>query len=143
MAEGLNTLILVSTAALLIEAVIETFKTIADCAKNDWKCIFSKLGAIVVGIVIAFTYGLSLPDFFGFSAANLPFISQILTGILISRGSNFIHDLFDKIQRAKAPAQLLGTIIPAVNANTNMKFESNTGSITELNINATKDNNNN
>jgi hypothetical protein len=54
---------------------------------------WDRVGAIVVGILIAFGTGADI-----FLLLKIPFripvVGNVLTGLLISRGANFIHDLF-------------------------------------------------
>jgi ABC-type multidrug transport system fused ATPase/permease subunit len=129
---GLNSLLLILIAGLLVESIVDTFKTLYDC-KKDFKCYTTKIMSMIVGIVVAFVYNLDLPAFLGFSALIYGFTSNLLTGLLISRGSNFLHDLFDKISKLKAPAQLVGTIIPANTTATTIESAVEKGTTT-LNI---------
>ena len=47
--------------------------------------------------------GADLMQAAGFSM-KIPFIGQVCTGLLISRGSNFIHDLLQSIAKYKQKA---------------------------------------
>lgn len=132
MANGFNSLTLLLMAGLLIESIIETVKIILDC-KNDFKCYVPKIAAIGIGIMVAFTYQLDIPVFLGFTAVEIPIVSKVLTGIIISRGANFIHDILDKFAALKVPTQIFGTIIPA-NKDTNVTVGTTGGQTTEMNI---------
>jgi hypothetical protein len=61
------------------------------------KFSWDKIGALVVSLIIAFASGADL-----FQIADiplkLPILGTICTGILVSRGSNYIHDLLKKIK---------------------------------------------
>lgn len=87
-----NTII---TAALLAEAVWETSKL----AWQNGKMNPNAIGALIVGIVIAVGAHLNICAAVGINFSYRPIIGEILTGILLSRGSNFIHDLFNIAQR--------------------------------------------
>jgi hypothetical protein len=76
-------------AALLAEAVWETGKM----AWQEGKVSIDRVGALVVGLVFALGAGLDLCDLLGIGFIY-PIIGQVLTGILLSRGANFVHDLF-------------------------------------------------
>lgn len=78
-------LIVISAIA---EAVWETLKM----TWQEGKASIDRMGALVIGIIIALATGvdiLALVDM----PAKVPGIGVVLTGILISRGSNFVHDL--------------------------------------------------
>ena len=47
-------------------------------------------------IVFAFAYKFDLPRYLNMES-NIPYVGCILTGILISRGSNYIYDLISKL----------------------------------------------
>ena len=79
--------------ALLVEALWETVKMVW---KNG-KFSVDRLGALVLGIGICMLAGANL-----FEAIGIPMgphlVGCALTGVLASRGSNFLHDLFERVQ---------------------------------------------
>lgn len=81
------------TVALLVEAIWETLKMVWKNGKAN----VNTIGALIVGIVVSI---LAKIDIFAMQGINIsiPLIGWILTGILLSRGANFIHDLFSKIE---------------------------------------------
>ena len=74
--------------AVLAESVWETLKLIWEKDKIN----IDRLGAILITIVIALATGI---DFFAMLGLplRLPYIGSVLTGIIASRGANFLHDL--------------------------------------------------
>lgn len=80
--------------AILIEAIWENCKAVWQENKFSW----DKLGALVVSIFICISVQ---ADVFGLVGLNivLPVLPNILTGILVSRGANFVHDIFEKIAK--------------------------------------------
>lgn len=84
------------TAAFLVEAIWETLKLIWDKGKLCLDCI----GSLVIGVLISIIAKIDIFELQGL-VLSIPFIGYILTGILISRGSNFIHDLYGKISLKK------------------------------------------
>ena len=84
------------TAAFLVEAIWETLKLIWDKGKLCLDCI----GSLVIGVLISILAKIDIFELRGL-VLSIPFIGYILTGILISRGSNFIHDLYGKISLKK------------------------------------------
>lgn len=74
--------------ALLTEALWQTGKLVwQEGALN-----VNALGAMAVGLLLALMTGADLLTMAGFSE-KVPLIGQVCTGLLISRGSNFVHDL--------------------------------------------------
>ena len=67
---------------------------------QDGKLSIDRVGALIVGIVMALITKLDILDFLGIKCV-IPIIGYILTGVLISRGANFMHDLTRKISLEK------------------------------------------
>lgn len=79
-------------AAVVIEGVVSYVTEIAENGKISWKVI----GSIALGLVLAFNLHL---DFFALLGINETtyIIGTICTGILISRGSNYVYELYDHL----------------------------------------------
>lgn len=75
-------------AAIIVEGIIAYVKTFFVDGKIQWQMITS----LVLGIVVALAYSLDLLALCGLES-NIPFIGQVLTGILLGRGANYIADL--------------------------------------------------
>jgi hypothetical protein len=75
-------------AAIIVEGIIAYVKTFFVNGKFQWQMITS----LVLGIVVALAYSLDLLVLCGLES-NIPLIGQVLTGILLSRGANYIADL--------------------------------------------------
>lgn len=88
-------------AAMLSEAVWETGKMVWQKGKVS----VDRVGALVVGLLIAVGAGLDMFLLVGINFFH-PLIGPILTGVLLSRGANFVHDLLKSaegiVQRKKA-----------------------------------------
>lgn len=52
--------------------------------------------SIILGVLISIAYEIDIPKYLNLHS-RIPYLSNILTGILISRGSNYIYDLMTKI----------------------------------------------
>lgn len=74
--------------ALMAEAVWETLKMLWQSGKFS----VDRSGALAVGLLLAIGTRLDLLAFVNIPVF-IPYLGVILTGILISRGANFIHDL--------------------------------------------------
>jgi len=91
--------------ALISEAVWETLKM----TWQQGKISIDRIGALVIGLVLAFVTGLDMLKLLDISSRISP-IGIILTGILISRGSNFIHDLLGSINNIQVSSRATNNI---------------------------------
>lgn len=78
--------------AILVEGIITYFNEFFVSGNAPWQMIFS----LVLGIIIAIAYKLDLPKYLGLQS-DIYYVGNILTGILISRGSNYLYDLISKL----------------------------------------------
>ena len=78
--------------SILTEAIITYTSQIANNGYICFKMIFS----MILGIVISIAYSLDLPEYFNLKA-KIPHIGNIITGIVISRGSNYVWDIISNI----------------------------------------------
>ena len=81
--------------AITIEALIEYAKEIIKGAIS-----WAQVGAIGVAILLAIAANADLYEVGGIEF-NIPYLGMILTGIFLSRGSNYVSDLIGKFQGAK------------------------------------------
>lgn len=68
--------------------------------KNDLqkgKVSGDRAGALIVGVGVAVFGGLDACAAVGIPM-GIPYLGAVLTGILLSRGSNFIHDILGAMQ---------------------------------------------
>ena len=74
--------------AASVEALWETLKMFWDGSKVD----INRIGSAVLGILLCI---LANVDFFVLVGVELsiPIVGVILSGLLVSRGANFVHDL--------------------------------------------------
>lgn len=79
--------------AVLVEAIWENLKMVYDKQKVN----FNMIGSLLLGIAICIITRLNIFEILGFSI-SVPFIGWILTGIICSRGANFVNDLFSKLK---------------------------------------------
>lgn len=90
----MEAVLIILVAALLAEAVWETGKMVWQQGKIS----VDRIGALAIGILFAVGAGLDLCTVLGICFVY-PIIGQLLTGILISRGANFVHDLLKRAQQ--------------------------------------------
>jgi len=90
MLEAFVTLFILS---VLCEAVVEWLKGLVPVLAGT----AVQVAALVVGLVLAFGAGQNLFTLIGVEFAY-PVVGTVLAGIVVSRGSNYIHDLISKLQ---------------------------------------------
>lgn len=82
--------------AILIEAIWENIKMIWQNGKFS----IDKIGALVISVLICVLAKIDIFPIVNLSV-SIPVIGSIFTGIIVSRGANFVHDLFNKISGDK------------------------------------------
>lgn len=82
--------------ALLAETIWENLKMVWQ----EGKLNVDRIGALIVSIIVAMATQLDVFAILNFNI-TIPFVGSFLTGLLISRGANVIHDLLEKIQSLK------------------------------------------
>lgn len=82
--------------AILIEGIVTYFNEFFVSGNMPWQMICS----LVLGIITSMSYKLDLPKHLGLKS-SIPYIGSILTGILISRGSNYLFDILKVITNEK------------------------------------------
>lgn len=82
--------------AVLIEALIEYGKTIAQYFETEQKKKgITQLISVLLGVLIAFAFH---GDAFALLGMEVnPIIGTLITGIILSRGSNYASDLLKRI----------------------------------------------
>ena len=78
--------------AIIIEATITYINQFFVSGKFCLEMFLS----IVLVILISVAYEIDIPEYLNLHS-RIPYLSNILTGILISRGSNYTYDLMTKI----------------------------------------------
>lgn len=81
--------------AILVEAVWENLKMVWQ----DGKLNINMIGSLVISILVAILTKISV-----FSVLKIDinmYVGAVLTGIIISRGANVVHDIWTKINQLK------------------------------------------
>ena len=78
--------------SMLAEAIWENLRMTFE----DGKFSINRLGALIVSIIVAVGTKINIFEILDFEMWTI--LGSILTGILISRGANVVHDLLNKIQ---------------------------------------------
>ena len=80
------------TFAILIEGIITYTNQFLVQESFCWQMALS----LVLGIIVAVAYKLDLPSYFNLKS-DIPYVGCVLTGILLSRGSNYLFDILNKL----------------------------------------------
>ena len=94
-------IVLILVMAIVVEALVEYGKSIGKAfSDGSVKTAVTYLVAIAVGITLCFAAGCDL-----FTAVGVtfgwPWLGKTLTGIIISRGANYVSDFVKKLQTSK------------------------------------------
>lgn len=79
--------------AILIEAVWENLKMLYDKDKIN----INMIGSLTLGMLVCILARINVFDIVGIGL-TIPFFGYVLTGIIVSRGANFVNDLFKKLK---------------------------------------------
>lgn len=89
----MNSFLSIMVIALLAETIWENLKMVWQKGKIS----IDRIGALVVSIIVSLSTQLDIFSILNFGI-SVTFVGSFLTGILISRGANVIHDLLNKIE---------------------------------------------
>lgn len=86
--------------SMLIEAVVNLVKNVKE-KETSWKYWASLVVGLVVGVSVTVNWDIDVFQMLGLPTGRVPFLGAVLTGILLSRGSNFVSDLLGRINLPK------------------------------------------
>ncbi len=97
-------IVLVVVMAVLVEAFIEYAKSfIKMVSDGEIKTAITQVIAVVAAVALCMAAGADLFAALGIAFA-FPWIGIVLTGILISRGANYMSDFIKRLQNVKGGA---------------------------------------
>lgn len=74
-----------------VESIAELYKEIISSSTRIFRIL-----SIVLGVIAAFTFSVDLFSLVGIES-ELPFVAVILSGLILGRGSNFVHDFLNRV----------------------------------------------
>jgi hypothetical protein len=80
--------------AAFVEALVQTIKPVYDKEKG-WNVDI--LVALAIAEVVCVGFGVDLFDAAGIKAV-VPYLGSVLTGILLSRGANVVHEIIQIVR---------------------------------------------
>lgn len=87
--------------AITVEALIEYVKLIFVQKAVNWK----QVAALIMGVALSILAGTDLYALVGVGFA-VPYVGSVLTGIIFSRGANYVSDFIGLIQGARSGKQI-------------------------------------
>lgn len=92
-------IILILTLSVITEALIEYGKNVGRAFMNkEYKTAVTQVAAIVASVLLCFAAGADLFQVVGIDFA-WPWVGVVLTGILGSRGANYLSDFIAKLNK--------------------------------------------
>lgn len=95
----LETLTTITVLAVVVEFATEIIKNLIPPARKE----FSKVVAIILGVVLCLSTSTGILNLFGL-ASSYPLADYLISGLIISRGSNIIHDLVSQLNKTTKTA---------------------------------------
>lgn len=96
------TFLAILALAVLVEGIIEY---LGQRIPTDYKPPV----AAFLSVVVCLLYGADLLATFGI-AAKYPYAGEIMTGLIIGRGSNYLNDIWSRIKVVSLPAASVGAL---------------------------------
>ena len=91
-------IVLIIILAIIVEAFIEYAKSIGKAvADGGWKTAVTQAIAILLAVLLCFMTGGDLFVLVGIDFI-WPWLGTLLTGIIISRGANYVSDFIKRLQ---------------------------------------------
>ena len=91
----------ITTLAIMVEGLVEYAKSIVDLfLGNNRRGAITQLGAIGGGVLLCAASGADLLAALGVELI-WPWMGVVLTGIIISRGANYVSDLVGRLHKDK------------------------------------------
>ena len=91
-------MVIIIMLAVTVEALVEYGKSIIAIAKGSWKSALLQMAAVASGVVLCLAADADLFRVMELGFA-VPWMGKVLTGILISRGANYLNDFVTKTTR--------------------------------------------
>lgn len=80
--------------AILVEAVWENLKMVYDKKKIN----VNMIGSLLLSMLICVLAQINIFEIVGINLI-FPVVGYLMTGIIVSRGANFVNDLFSKLRK--------------------------------------------
>ena len=88
----------IAAAAVAVEGLINLVNSVKE-KETSWKYWGSLIVGLLAGVLISVNYNLDLFAVLGLEG-QIPYVGPVLTGLVLSRGSNYASDILGRIQGA-------------------------------------------
>ena len=85
---------------LVISATLEALWETTKMFWQEGKANIDRIGAAVFGVFLCLAAGINFFEVVGVPL-SVPTTGEILSGLLVSRGANFVHDLISAVEDLK------------------------------------------
>jgi hypothetical protein len=86
--------------AIVVEAIVNIIQNVQE-RNASWQYWAALAGGVVVGLVVSINYDIDIFKLVGL-AGKVPVVGAVLTGLIISRGSNMVSDIVGRLNSWKA-----------------------------------------
>ena len=97
----METIAMVLIMAVIAEALVQVVKGLVPDTVNAPAWLWPMVGA-VFGVLLCVLASVDVFPLLGFTL-SVPILGRMLTGVLISRGASFVHDVWSRINDITAP----------------------------------------
>ena len=82
--------------AVVVESIVNIVKNIDDKNK-DWRYWAALALGLIAGVFIGWNWDIDFFEIAGIGEGKILFAGSILTGLMMSRGANFVNDLWARL----------------------------------------------
>ncbi len=83
----------VMAISVVVEGLVSYAKMLVVDRKIEWQIVV----AVALGVIFAIAYGIDVFALLGMKSI-IPYFGNVMSGVLLSRGSNYIFDMFKTIR---------------------------------------------
>lgn len=106
--------------AILIQFLVDRIKEIVG--EKAMAIVKPPIWAAVLGVTLSLLFSLDIFAMFGLTAL-FPYITQVLTGLMLSAGAVPLHELFAKLRQSRIDAEALLDISSLVSGDSNSQLK--------------------
>ncbi len=119
--------------SVMVEAVWEALKPAWPRFLSEWEeekgVPVHEFGVLSLGVILCVGTGTDVFKIIDMPV-NIPYAGNVITGIIVARGSNFVHYFFDALKHIKYKNGIPINAEKNIGKNTGSNISSNTGSNT-------------
>lgn len=95
-----NLMLQITIGAAVVKSLIDLYNWIEETITiRDWSSFGKRLASIVISVLFCLYAGLNVMPLLGVQSVYGATLGMILTGLLMARGANYLHDLLSLMPR--------------------------------------------